>query len=42
MEFRVIIRITNMIEIINSLIQFYPDIFLFYFIQGNVWIEDIL
>jgi len=41
MEFWVIIRITNMIEIINSLIQFYTNIFLFYFMQGNVWIEDI-
>jgi len=41
MEFQVIIHITNMIEIINSLIQFYPSIFLFYFMQGNVRIEDI-
>ena len=30
-----------MIEFINSLIQFYPSIFLFYFMQGNVWKEDI-
>jgi len=29
-----------MIELIYSLIQFYPDIFLFYLMQGNVWIED--
>ena len=40
-RFWVIIRITNMIELIYSLIQFYPDIFLFYLMQGNVWIEDI-
>ena len=30
-----------MIELIYSLIQFYPDIFPFYLMQGNVWIEDI-
>ena len=28
-----------MIEIINSLIQFYPDIFLFFLMQVNVWID---
>ena len=40
-RFWVIIRITNMIELIYSHIQCYPDIFLFYLMQGNVWIEDI-